>query len=919
MPRSKPTLLRSLLVTLALPLALAATLSARSATPPSQPGKLLQKAPEDRMSAMGRLAARVRVAIQKAAAAGNGAVAKIGDGCDNQPDCADNSSPLPGGQAELSIAVDRTGQHIVLGFNDTRGFSSNPVSVSGYLYSDDGGVTFTDGGQLPSPGTDSIGSTRLPQVLGDPEIKYLGGCNFVYSSIINKKFSATHVVTTMGVHRSTDCGHTWTGPFEVTAATNPNGLTTVSGGAVDGADKEFMDVDPDTGRVIMTWSNFTPVAAGGVEISATYSDNILTATPPTWSTRAVVAASPADGQSSCPRFVGNGSANAYVTWRRFPFPGVFFGLGNTIGFSRSTDNGATWSAPVELGPEFFTMDQVLGNDRVNTSPAMAVDNSRGENRGNIYIVYQNNNNHDGADIDFVRSTDGGLTFSTPVKVNSRPGGDRAQWNSWVTVDRDTGRVWVFYYDQGIATNGDLMETTVTFSDDGGLHWSPPEPLSPRPTHTGWGNDTGQPNLGDYNEAVAQDGELFAAFAQTNRPPAGFADGEPTSGNMTVPDAFFRRVPEGNEQEGADHGDRSIRRDDGHGSGVSQPTNSIPVSLGAVTFTESGGNGNIDPGDTVHFKLELRNYVTNPVSGARTLHGIGARLSTTTAGVRVHADDEAHYPNLAPGTAATSDHDFVLDVSPSFVPGTPIELTLTVHGDEDGSATLLYTQFTGTPQATTLLAENFDEVAPGTLPAGWAAAHGGGANIVPWTTSTGFCGSTSNAAFHPDANDGPGPGPNTNTRWERLFSPLFLVPANAEYVTLDFDVCYDTEDDPNFNILAYDGFFVRITDQTPGRLLRSELTEAFEDIFTTGSFQHFPKHFPRSGNPAYFQDMSAWAGFSNGIQHVHMRLPGMQGSTAQLRFEYTQDSNGICSDVRPGHSCGVMVDNIVVQSVVSVHP
>jgi hypothetical protein len=63
-------------------------------------------------------------------------------------------------------------------------------------------------------------------------------------------------------------------------------------------------------------------------------------------------------------------------------------------------------------------------------------------------------------------------------------------------------------------------------------------------------------------------------------------------------------------------------------------------------------------------------------------------------------------------------------------------------------------------------------------------------------------------------------------------------------------------------------------------------------------------------------MSAWAGFSNGVQHVHLQMPGMAGTTFQLRWEYTQDSNGICSDVRPGHSCGVLVDNIVIKSVVS---
>ena len=60
------------------------------------------------------------------------------------------------------------------------------------------------------------------------------------------------------------------------------------------------------------------------------------------------------------------------------------------------------------------MDQVLGNDRVNTSPSLAVDNSRGPRRGTVYLVYANNNSGDGADIVFQKSTDKGQTFSAPL-------------------------------------------------------------------------------------------------------------------------------------------------------------------------------------------------------------------------------------------------------------------------------------------------------------------------------------------------------------------------------------------------------------------------------------------------------------------------------------------------------------------------
>ncbi len=132
----------------------------------------------------------------------------------------------------------------------------------------------------------------------------------------------------------------------------------------------------------------------------------------------------------------------YVAWRRFPSPGALFGYGNVTGFARSTDNGLTWEAPIELSAEFLTQDQILGNDRSNTSPSLAVDVSNGRYRGNVYVVYPNNDSNDGSDIVFQKSSDGGKTFSAPMLVNARPGSDRPQWFPWVTVDETTGRITV---------------------------------------------------------------------------------------------------------------------------------------------------------------------------------------------------------------------------------------------------------------------------------------------------------------------------------------------------------------------------------------------------------------------------------------------------------------------------------------------
>jgi hypothetical protein len=442
---------------------------------------------------------------------------------------------------------------------------------------------------------------------------------------------------------------------------------------------------------------------------------------------------------------------------------------------------------------------------------------------------------------------------------------------------------VFYYDQGVSTSGHVTDVSYLFSNDGGNTWMHPRPLTLKPFKAGHGNDTSQPNLGDYNQAVARGGAVWFAFAAGGPPPAGFTDGQPSVA-MTVPDALVKVLSPF---------DHFLRH--------------APVSLGAPHVIAPGGHA--DPGETVLLQLPLFNYATNPLYAHSVGLSVGL-LTTETPGVAITAP-VALYPPLAPGDTRTNPAPFKLKLSHKFVPGAPIELELTILG-ASGFTVLRHTLFTGTPVETTLLEETFDGVAPGSLPASWQAAHGAGAVTVPWTTSNTFCGGKSNGAFHVNADT-----PTPNTRFERLFSPAFIVPADAEYVVVEFDVCYDTEDDPVLPTTAYDGFFLRVTDLTPGRTVRSVLAEAFEDEFTTGDMFHYPKHFPRSSNTSYFQDMSAWAGFSNGLKHVRMRLPGMAGSTAQLRFEYTQDGILSCQAVRPDSpECGVFIDNVVVKSVVS---
>lgn len=863
------------------------------------------------MSANGRRAyRRAQQAILNASkkASGGSQRDSAGDACSAFDDCVSDAPAVPedapsGGQSETAIAVDPTGQHVVIGFNDFRGLRADPtavaVSASGFAYSDDGGKTFTDGGQLPNESTGIFGTFLFPQVFGDPDVKYVpggNGCQFIYSSLLAQGYGTapnyTSVTQTLAVHRSTDCGHTWTGPFEVHSASNPNGEL-VRGNPVDGADKEFIDVDPDTGRVIVSWSNFTSAtfSFSGVQLLSSYSDDIMTGNPPSWSAPVILNQLGTGESGSIPRFAGNGSNNVYVA----ATAGGSRGL--DIYVAASPNNGQDFAAPVRVNrAPFQEMDYALGNDRPGNFPGLAVDNSPGPNQGNVYVVYTTNNNGDGGDIQFSRSVDGGYSFSAPQYLNSNPGFDQSQWFPYITVDSKTGRVSVVYYDQGVAPTGDMTELTWTYSDNGGVTWSKPVALSARPFHAGYGNDTGQPNLGDYIGAVSNAGVLLAAFAVTP-PVALFTDGQAVS-----PDGSGFPYPNVTVLKGT--------------------TAALPVRLSGVTYKESGGNGFIDAGDEVRLQIPLQNYNTNFQVRPSSLTGVTGTLTTSTPGVTV-TKGTSSYGTIFVGGGSLNAQDFVVQLGPDFVPGTRIEFSLAVSSP-DGTVALPFTELTGTPVATQVFAEDFESVKPGALPKGWTATHAAPAlpkgtpppgYVVPWTTNSSFCGASSNGLYHINANDGPASKTVVDqSRWERAFSPVITIPATSDYVTLDFDVCTNTEDDPEFPLTAYDGALLRITDMTTGRTLRSNLIEAFAENFKTGDAYFYPKHLPRNGGANYLQDLSAWGGDSQGFKHVTMRLNGMAGSTVQLRWEYTQDQFGTCADVRYGADCGVIIDNIVMNSV-----
>jgi hypothetical protein len=109
--------------------------------------------------------------------------------------------------------------------------------------------------------------------------------------------------------------------------------------------------------------------------------------------------------------------NAYACF--LSYEGPFFYGASGIFVSKSTDGGRTWGTPAKVDSLKYA-----GGSQVNFADKcfMQVDtNMFSSHVGNIYVGWQRDDTlGQNSDVYFSRSTDGGLTFSTPLKINDNP-------------------------------------------------------------------------------------------------------------------------------------------------------------------------------------------------------------------------------------------------------------------------------------------------------------------------------------------------------------------------------------------------------------------------------------------------------------------------------------------------------------------
>ena len=236
--------------------------------------------------------------------------------------------------------------------------------------------------------------------------------------------------------------------------------------------------------------------------------------------------------------------------------------GGGVQFQRSTNGGVTWQSPVNIlnGPIYGSLDvdtngnvflggegntfycirssnAQIGNqtpsfDRVTAVSMggdlgsggingvgltgmlfLAIDHSGGATNNNIYMLASViSPGRSTTDVMFVRSTDGGLTFGTPQKVNDDPvNPNKWHWFGTFAV-APNGRLDAVWYDTRNAANNTDSQLFYSYSTDAGVTWSANVAVS-----NAFNPFEGYPNqskIGDYITIVSDDTGGNVAYSAT---------------------------------------------------------------------------------------------------------------------------------------------------------------------------------------------------------------------------------------------------------------------------------------------------------------------------------------------------------------------------------------------------------------------
>jgi len=370
---------------------------------------------------------------------------------------------------EPSIAVNALHpENMVIGWRQFDNVSSN-FRQGGWAYTTDRGNSWT------FPGVIEPGIFR-----SDPVLDYDAEGTIYYNSLTNNPDYFCKVF------KSTNGGAAWD-----------------SGADAHGGDKQWMVIDRTAerghGNIYAAWNAAFTTCSPGFFTRSTdggnhYENCLVVDGYPYWGTMAV----------------GN-SGELYI--------GGASGMENTLVVARSLnardrDSLTTWHAvmvPIGGTPSGWSgvnPGGLLGQVNID------VDCSSGPGRGNVYVLASvvRSSIGDPCDVMFTRSTDGGINWSPPVRVNDDPSITKSQWFGTMSV-APNGRIDAIWLDTRDAPPGsDSSALYYSFSTDQGMTWSVNEKMSSSfDEHKGYPN---QNKMGDYFDMVSDNSGAHLAWANT---------------------------------------------------------------------------------------------------------------------------------------------------------------------------------------------------------------------------------------------------------------------------------------------------------------------------------------------------------------------------------------------------------------------
>lgn len=344
-------------------------------------------------------------------------------------------------QSENSIFVDPNDPNVVLNSNNS---TQNPVGAlygANDLYSFNAAETWE--GEVQGAG----GSNS-----GDPTTA-IGLNGRWYVNYIDNSYG-------MGISYSDNQGQTWTAK---TVAPNPGQL----------ADKNHMWIDnsadsPYEGNLYIAWTDFGGSNDGKI-VLARSTDN-----GETWESGVGISAGTNSPFDHGVNIQTGPNGEVYVVWAIYDNWPVDE---NAIGMAKSLDGGETWETAFRIIENLSGIrnSETAKNQRVNSFPVCAVDNSNGPDRGAIYVTWTNRgvpgiNTGNDIDIYMIKSSDGGTTWAEPVRVNQDEAGlGHQHYFPWITVDPENGLISLVFYDDRNVGGADC-EVFCANSEDGGLTW-----------------------------------------------------------------------------------------------------------------------------------------------------------------------------------------------------------------------------------------------------------------------------------------------------------------------------------------------------------------------------------------------------------------------------------------------------------------